>query len=118
MLVATTGSSFCGMVDCSVGKRGSLPGSTNAVSTHEEAMFKDMHLENGTNGQAGVHWPRRERWFLDHTPDDSVVVDLGAGAMHLNTSLAKHRSRITYLPVDFTDRGVEAMSVCQFNRWQ
>ena len=62
-------------------------------------------------------WAVRERWFVKLTPASAVVLDLGAGAMHLRTALRNlMRTRnVTYLPVDGVRRSAETC-VCDFNR--
>lgn len=96
------------MRDCSQRKEhmGDLSMSTLSVRT-----FGNLH-------HTGRHWSNREAWFVDHIPDDSRVVDLGAGAMHLNVSLNRARRGIHYVPVDAHDRGVPAMRVCMLNKWE
>ena len=82
-----------------------------SLSTRSVRAFANLH-------QTGHHWNSRETWFVDHIPDDSRVVDLGAGAMHLNVSLNIARRGIHYVPVDAHDRGVAAMRVCMLNKWE
>ena len=65
--------------------------------------------------KAGRFWGQREPWFVENIPNRSVVLDLGAGSMHLRTALAEAGRRITYIPVDATHRGDPAMRLCNLN---
>lgn len=74
-----------------------------------------MHSPTGGDGW---YWPAREMWFVQRTPEDAVVLDLGAGAMHLNKSLVKHEKRAIYVPSDGVDRGEPSMRVCNYRYMQ
>lgn len=95
--------------DCSW--KSHMPTGDPNKTTASVHAFADLH-------RSGHHWGSREAWFVDSIADEATVLDLGAGAMHLNVSLAGKRHGIQYLPVDAHDRGTAAMRVCMFNKWE
>lgn len=56
-------------------------------------------------GAGSGFWPKRERWFVGHIPPGAVVLDLGAGAMHLRTALQGERAPAHYVRRSRIERG-------------
>ena len=74
-------------------------------------MHKSLHQK------AGRFWGQREPFFLSHIPNASIVLDIGAGSMHLRTALADAgRSGVRYVPVDAVHRGHPHMRLCNLNK--
>lgn len=62
-------------------------------------------------------WSEREKWVSDRIQNNSVVLDLGAGTMHLEKVLYEAGKTVEYLPVDVTDRlrSDDRQIYCNFN---
>jgi hypothetical protein len=91
--------------DCSTAVRAGHNNTAASASELSLRAFSDLH-------KTDRHWGVREDFFARHIPADAVVLDLGAGAMHLRSRLnASHH----YIPVDGTFRRAAEQRVCNFN---
>lgn len=67
--------------------------------------------------QKSRFWGQREPWFVSNIPNNSVVADLGCGAMHLRSALeSSFHTGVQYIPVDAVHRGDAAMRLCNLNK--
>ena len=73
-------------------------------------VHRDLHTRSRTK-----FWSARELWFVDAIANSSVVLDVGAGSMHLSESLAAAKSSVTYIPVDAVQRGHPRMRICRLH---
>ena len=73
-----------GLVDCS---------HTRVASPVSPAVRHFAHVTNATRTGSSWrgYWRKREAWFVEQVPRENgtVVLDLGAGAMHLRTALSQ-----------------------------
>lgn len=91
-----------------------IPAAPNYTeSDYSVAHFKSMHKGDGW------FWPEREAYFLERIPvKGAVILDLGAGSMHLKKSLKRTHTAFDYIPVDGVGRDEPSMRICNFKYQQ
>ena len=121
MLIVSLGVTPQWITDCTERRGVSIGDHPLAASLDGSKQWKKLHeapMGKAVSFSLTGHWPDRERWMVSRIPNGAVVLDLGAGQMHLNHTLQRQRSQIQYIPVDAYARSSANIIICNLNVWE